>query len=139
MPRGTFRDRYLRRYSGGVQVRIVRIGINYTRKFSHRAHGGKEKAEQKARNHRDKVYIALFGTELCESSHLLKPRGDSEYPPGVSPVVSLEGSTTAFIASWQDREGQTVREYFSVLEHGQELAVMKAIEARVNGVTERID
>lgn len=139
MPRGAFRDRYLRRYSGGVQVRIVRIGINYTRKFSHRAHGGKEKAEQKARTHRDRVYLALFGNELCESSHLLKPRGDSEYPPGVSPVIGHEGAIAAFIASWQDLDGRTIREYFSVLEHGLGLAERMATDARVKGVTERID
>lgn len=134
MPRGAFENRYLRFYKGGVQVRIVRLTINYSRKFNFRSHGGKDLSVMKARRHRDRAYLEIFGVALTESSHLLKPRGNSALPVGVSAVRDEENAVIAYISSWQDKDGATVRDYTAVEDGKQNLALNKAIEKRINGL-----
>lgn len=118
MPRGVFENRYLRFYRGGVQVRIVRLKVNYSRKFNYRTHGGKDLAVQKARRHRDRAYKEIFGVNLMESSHLLAPRSGSDYPVGISSIKNDSGEIVAFIASWQIGNGKTHREYVGLSEYG---------------------
>lgn len=134
MPRGIFENRYLRFYKGGVQVRIVRLTINYSRKFNFRSHGGKDLSIMKARRHRDRAYLEIFGTPLTESSHLLKPRGNSILPVGVSAVRGEDDTVIAYISSWQDKDGSTVRDYTAVKDGRQSLALNKAIEKRIDGL-----
>lgn len=136
MPRGLFENRYLRFYKGGVQVRIVRLSINYSRKFKFRSHGGKDLAIEKARRHRDRAYREIFGVALTESSHLLQPRSGSAYPVGVSPVLNEQGGVIAFISSWQDQKGGTIREYTPIKDNQIDRALNEAISKRINGITD---
>lgn len=139
MPRGLFENRYLRFYKGGVQVRIVRLKINYSRKFKYRSHGGKDLAIAKARRHRDRAYKEIFGVALMESSHLLKPRAGSQYPVGVSPVTNDENAIIAFISSWQDMKGGTIREYTAVKDGLIDDALNLAVHKRITGLTELLE
>lgn len=134
MPRGKFENRYLRFYKGGVQVRIVRLAINYSRKFNFRSHGGRDLSVMKARRHRDRAYLEIFGSALTESSHLLKPRGNSILPVGVSAVKDSDNEIIAYISSWQDKDGGTVRCYTAVQDGNHDLALNKAIEKRIDGL-----
>jgi hypothetical protein len=136
MPRGSFENRYLRHYSGGVQVRIVRLGVNYSRKFHFRVHGGKDLSYAKARRHRDRVYNEIFGERLIDSSHLLKPRGGSEFPVGISALRNAEGVIFAYIASWQSATNETVREYMAVSETQ---GLQEAVALRVKGIAAKYE
>jgi hypothetical protein len=136
MPRGAFENRYLRHYSGGVQVRIVRLGVNYSRKFHYRVHGGKDLAHNKARRHRDRIYAEIFGERLIDSSHLLRPRGKSEYPAGISSLTNQDGEVFAFIISWQSATNETVREYMAITETQ---GLKEAIELRVKAISSKYE
>lgn len=136
MPRGLFENRYLRYYKGGVQVRIVRLGVNYSRKFHYRIHGGVDLSIEKAKRHRDRIYKDIFGERLIDSSHLLKPRGISEYPPGISALRSEDGRIFAYLISWQSRTNETVREYMAVSE-GRD--IKEAIAIRVSAISAKYD
>ncbi|MFK4132027.1 hypothetical protein ACI2KR_06990 [Pseudomonas luteola] len=139
MPRGPFENRYLRFYGEGVQVRIVRLGVNYSRKFHFRIHGNKDLAVQKARRHRDRVYAEIFGHKLVSSSHLLKSRAGSFYPPGISEVRNnTNDEIIALVASWQDKDGKTQREYIP-LSVNLESTLKIALEVRMSALKFWID
>lgn len=87
------KGKYLKSYSGGVEVFIRRLGITYTKKFSYRSHNGFRNTMVVAKRHRDKVYLELFGHALEDGFHHLKKRKTKRksicgpiipLPPGVS-------------------------------------------------------
>jgi hypothetical protein len=121
----------------GWQVRLQRKGVRFGRFFSDSAWGGREGALEQAVRFRDRILARLdrkvSGSIASPRSHTGPASRNRSGAVGVTRIVQRSPGGVEYHfwqASWTTVEGvrETIR--FSVLRHGDDVALQLACEAR---------
>lgn len=121
----------------GWQVRIQWKGVRFGRFFSDIAWGGREAALLCAERYRDRLVARLerrrSGASASTRSHSLPASRNQSGMVGVARIVQRSASGVEYHfwqASWTSPDGARKTVRFSVLKHGEEVALSLACEAR---------
>lgn len=125
----------------GWQVRLQWKGVRFGRFFSDSAWGGREAALLCAERYRDRL-VARFErrrdqTAASTRSHTGPASRNRSGVVGVSRIVQRGANGTEYLfwqASWTAPDGRRETVRFSVLKHGDEIAMRLACEARRRAV-----
>lgn len=121
----------------GWQVRLQWRGVRFGRFFSDSAWGGREAALRCAERYRDRLAARLARrrdrSEVSPRSHTAPASRNRSGVVGVSLIVQRGANGIEYRfwqASWTGPDGRRETVRFSVLKHGDEIAMRLACEAR---------
>jgi hypothetical protein len=121
------------RNTHGWNVRIVSDGHTHSKLFSDGVYGGKRKALDAARKHRDRLHRKLLGRPVPERREIRFGNArNTTGVVGVSLSVRQRGSAIYeyFVATWCPKKGRQARKAFSVNIYGRREAFRLACELR---------
>lgn len=123
----------------GWEVRIHRRGERFNQFFSDKAHGGKTKALQTARDLRDKMVLKLKPYTRRELASIVSTRNISGHRGVRLRISRVTNGEKKYVyehieASWSPEKGVVVKRSFSVKQLGLEKAWKLAIACRKKAV-----
>ncbi|MGB7326316.1 MAG: AP2/ERF family transcription factor [Rubripirellula sp.] len=125
--------------TGGYLIRMMRKTKMHMEYFSDREYGGKRKALQAARKHRDKMEEKLKGFTPKQIANKERSNNTSgvvgvRYVEEVDPRWKSKPVYGYWVAQWSPQPGVRKTQRFSVEKYGDDEAYELAVKARNKGV-----
>ncbi len=125
----------------GWQVRLQRKGVRFTRFFADESWGGRDAAQERARQFRDRLLSRLERRDAGRvRSHALPAARNRSGVVGVTRVINIGVNGIEYAswqAAWSPKPGVRRRIRYSVLRYGEDEAFRLACDARERGITRK--
>lgn len=127
--------KYIRSYSGGIEILIRRGSKVLHRRFSARTYGSLAAAEAAATSSAEQLHMEHFGCPLTNGFTHIRKRGasDTDIPPGISREYDKSKLLRYFVCSAQ-HNGRVQRIRFNIKKLGEINALIGALDARSKAV-----